>query len=268
MIGDQRHSELARRRTVDRVVVSLANARGHLPMDALLQMKLDGITFDHLASVYEEYTGKIAVENLRPSWLIFSEGFRKSRTMAMSKRTIDVVASAIGLTIGAPIMGAVAAAIALTSPGPVLFTQTRVGRNGRPFTLFKFRSMRQNAESGTGAVWARRNDTRVTPLGRFLRSTGLDELPQLWNVLAARPRQSPARASRIRGQPGQGDRSTDSGVVKPGLTGWAQVSRMARASKTRRRSYSATSSTSRTCRSGLTCSSHSRRFRPLSCRGT
>src|SRR5262249_45624707 len=152
-------------------------------MDRLLEMKLGGVRFDHLASVYEECTGKIAVENLRPSWLIFSDGFRKSRVLETAKRTLDIVAASVGLILSAPIMAVVAAAIRLTSPGPAMYHQRRVGLHGRIFTLHKFRSMRQDAEAKTGAVWATEGDTRVTPLGRFLRKTRLDELPQFWNVL-------------------------------------------------------------------------------------
>nr|MBA3296638.1 exopolysaccharide biosynthesis polyprenyl glycosylphosphotransferase [Acidobacteriota bacterium] len=174
---------IVRARRVDRVVVSLADARGKLPMDKLLEMKLDGVTFDHLASVYEEYTGKIAVENLRPSWLIFSSGFRKSRAASAAKRLVDVVGAAVALVLAAPIMLLVMLALKAVSRGPVLYRQDRVGLLGRVFTIHKFRSMREDAEQGTGAVWATAKDTRVTPLGRVLRRTRMDELPQLWNVL-------------------------------------------------------------------------------------
>ena len=159
-------------RKVDRVVVSLADARGKLPMDALLHMKLtSGVQFDHLASVYEEYTGKIAVENLRPSWLIFSQGFRKTRLLAAGKRSVDILVSLAGLIVALPIMLVVAAAVRMTSSGPALYTQQRVGRNGRLFTIHKFRSMRADAEKGTGAVWSTAGDPRVTPVGRLLRRT-------------------------------------------------------------------------------------------------
>src|SRR4029453_15492849 len=109
---------------------SLSDARGRLPMDKLLEMKLDGVSFEHLASVYEKYTGKIAVENLRPSWLIFSPGFKKSRFQQFAKRACDWFMALVGLIVAAPIMLAVGAAVRLTSRGPVLYSQQRVGQHG------------------------------------------------------------------------------------------------------------------------------------------
>ena len=136
---------------VDRVVVSLADARGKLPMDRLLQMKLDsGVLFDHLPTVYEEFTGKIAIENLRPSWLIFSEGFRKTRVLLATKRALDIVCALAGLILASPLLAITAALVKLTSPGPALYHQKRVGLHGREFTVHKFRSMQQDAEAGTG----------------------------------------------------------------------------------------------------------------------
>ena len=176
---------IVRARGVDRVVVSLADARGKLPMDKLLEMKLDGVRFDHLASVYEEYTGKIAVENLRPSWLIFSAGFSKSRLLRdrqAAARRRRLRRSGWSLAVAADGCSS-ALAVKLTSRGPVLYHQQRVGQHGRVFTVHKFRSMRQDAEAATGAVWARSRRPARHAVGGFLRRTRLDELPQLWNVL-------------------------------------------------------------------------------------
>ena len=218
---------IVRALNVDRVVVSLADARGTLPVDKLLEMKLEGVSFDHLASVYEEYTGKIAVENLRPSWLIFSDGFRKSRFLGTVKRVMDIACASLGLVLAAPLMAIAAIATRLTSPGPVLYHQSRVGKNGHLFTVHKFRSMRVDAEVATGPVWASKDgDPRVTPIGAFLRRSRLDEIPQLWNVLKGdmsfvgprpeRPEFVDELTKQIRFY---GQRH----IVRPGITGWAQV---------------------------------------------
>jgi sugar transferase (PEP-CTERM system associated) len=220
-------ADIVRQRRVHRVVVNLADARGRLPMNVLLDLRLRGIAVDHLASVYERYTGKIVLENLRPSWFMFSSGFRHTRALAATKRLLDIAIGVTGLVLTAPLMMVVAAAVKLTSPGPVIYSQRRVGQNGRIFIIRKFRSMRVDAEAESGAVWATAHDRRLTPIGGLLRCTRLDELPQLWNVLmddmslvGPRPERPEFVGHLARDIEFYGQRH----VVKPGLTGWAQIS--------------------------------------------
>ena len=217
--------QLALQHGVTRVVVAALDYRGRLSMDALLECKTRGIRVQEGSSYYEQITGKIMVEGLRKSWLIFSDGFVVSRGALIAKRLLDLVVAAAGLVLAAPLMLLVALAVRLDSPGPVFFRQARVGRGGREFTLWKFRSMKTDAEAG-GAQWAVEDDPRVTRVGRFIRKTRLDELPQLWNVLVGdmslvgpRPERRlfvdqlqevcPYYEQRL--------------GVRPGLTGWAQV---------------------------------------------
>jgi sugar transferase (PEP-CTERM system associated) len=210
---------------VDRLIVGMSNRRGRLPVRALLRTKLQGIRVEDIHTVYERLTGKLLVEDLRPSWLIFSDDYCASRWTRRSKRAFDIALALVGLVVATPFVLLTALAVWLESGSPVLYRQERVGENGRLFTLNKFRSMRQDAEQGT-PVWARAEDDRVTRVGRLIRHTRLDELPQLWNVLRGDmsfvgPR--PERSFFVDQLAEQIPLYEQRHAVKPGLTGWAQV---------------------------------------------
>jgi sugar transferase (PEP-CTERM system associated) len=226
VIGTTRQCrELAVAHGVSRVVVASMDYRGRLSMDSLLECKTSGIRVQEASSYYEQLTGKIMVEGLRKSWLIFSDGFVVARGTLFAKRLLDIVAATVGLVLALPLMVLVALAVRLDSRGPIFFRQDRVGRGGREFTLWKFRSMRTDAEAH-GAQWAVTGDPRITRVGRFIRKTRLDELPQLWNVLAGdmslvgpRPERRMFVDQLIEQSPFYEQRL----VVRPGLTGWAQI---------------------------------------------
>jgi len=210
----------------DLVLVALPDMRKALPADDLLECRLRGIGVEEWPSFYEKQTGKILVTDLRPSWLIFCDGFVNTYRTQAIKRAIDIILALVGLALTLPVMVVVALLIKLDSVGAILFRQERVGQHGKIFILNKFRSMRANAERASGPVWASVRDPRITRVGRFLRKTRLDELPQLFNVLLGdmsfigprpeRPdflrvlqRRIPFYAGRL--------------AVKPGITGWAQI---------------------------------------------
>jgi sugar transferase (PEP-CTERM system associated) len=213
---------------VDEIVVGPDDRRGTLPVDALLECKQHGMAVTELAEFFEREAGKIKMDLTNPSWLVFSEGFNISPVRRTVKRAFDVSMATLVLLFGWPFMLLTALAIRLESGrnAPILYRQQRVGENGKSFPVIKFRSMRTDAECDGVARWATKNDDRVTRVGRFIRKTRLDELPQLWNVLRGdmsiigprpeRPQFVDDFNTRIRYY-------SLRHCVKPGLTGWAQL---------------------------------------------
>jgi sugar transferase (PEP-CTERM system associated) len=211
---------------VDRIVVGLQDRRGKLPIKELLDFKTRGIAIEDATTFYERVAGKIPIENLKPSWLVFNSGFGVSKSMLAKKRIFSILFSFFLLLALSPLLVLVMIAIKLESRGPVFYRQERVGQDGRGFILYKFRSMREDAEKDTGPVWAREGDDRVTRVGRILRRTRIDELPQFYNVLRGDmslvgPR--PERPVFVEQLSEEIPYYPLRHVVKPGITGWAQI---------------------------------------------
>jgi len=217
--------EIVAREKIDRVVLSLKERRGSTPVRELLNLKLAGIRIEDVHNCFERLSGRITLEHLSPSWLILSDGFKKSFILLAAKRTMDILISSIILLLVSPLLPVIALAIYLESGLPIFFRQTRVGYRGREFQLLKFRSMVQDAEKD-GPQWASLQDSRITRVGRILRKTRLDEIPQLFNVfrgemslVGPRPERPVFCETLSEKIPFFNLRHS----VRPGLTGWAQV---------------------------------------------
>lgn len=225
---DQHLFDIVERMAVDEIVVAVDDRRKGLPVNELIDCKMKGVEILDLLSFYEKEENVIKIDQLHPSWIFFSSGFYSSLWMVYFKRMTDIVASLSLLMLFSPIMLLIIVISLIASVGrdPVFYRQVRVGQNCKLFTIYKFRSMRVNAESETGPRWAAVNDHRITRLGSFLRKTRLDELPQLFNVIRGEmslvgPR--PERPEFVRALSQQLPYYNERHRLKPGLTGWAQL---------------------------------------------
>jgi sugar transferase (PEP-CTERM system associated) len=213
------------RPAIDRVIVAIEDRRGELPLRELLKLRFDGVVIEEAGTLLERLTGKLYLDGLRPSSFIYSEGFRVRPSQQIARRLVSTLTATVGLLLFLPFFPFVVLLVRLSSPGPIFFRQTRVGLGGRNFTVYKFRTMRTDAEV-SGAKWATKDDPRATRVGLFMRKTRLDEVPQLWNVLRGdmgfvgprpeRPEFVPWLSEQI---PYYDLRH----MIRPGLTGWSQV---------------------------------------------
>jgi len=209
-----------------RIIVAMGDRRGKLPVDALLSLKCRGLKVQDGVEVYEAITGKVPTDSIRLGWLLFSPGCHSSRFHKAYKRAASILVSIAGLALTLPLLPFIVLAIKLTSAGPVFYRQKRVGCDGVIFNCYKFRTMRADAEADTGATWALDDDPRITRVGKFLRMSRLDEIPQLWNVLKGdmslvgpRPERPEFTELLSREIPYYQLRHT----IRPGITGWAQI---------------------------------------------
>ncbi|PYS23664.1 MAG: capsular biosynthesis protein CpsE [Acidobacteria bacterium] len=217
---------LVKKENIDRLVVAISDRRGQFPTQELLRLSLSGdVSIEESASFYERLTGRVLLDMIRPSWLIFSSRGRRVRTNEVIRIVIHRAVALIGAILSLPIATITAILIKIDSRGPVLYKQERVGKNGRTFTLMKFRSMRTDAEKN-GPVWASNGDDRMTRVGRVIRKIRVDEIPQFWNILRGDmnfvgPR--PERPHFVSQLAQEIEYYEQRHLIAPGLTGWAQI---------------------------------------------
>jgi exopolysaccharide biosynthesis polyprenyl glycosylphosphotransferase len=221
-------SEVVARLPVQRIIVAMNDRRSKLPVQELLALKTSGIMIQEGSDFYEITTGKLPIDTLRLSWLIFSPGFQVSKLMLIYKRLFSLILAGVALVVLLPLMALVALAIWIDTRGSVIFRQPRIGKDGLPFTVYKFRTMHEGADLGGDPLPVQENDARITRVGQWLRRFRLDETPQLFNILLGHmyfvgprpfvPNQELELARQI-------PLYTQRWTVKPGATGWAQVQR-------------------------------------------
>lgn len=218
--------EVVRRENIDRIVVAMGERRGQLPTSELLQLSLTGkVNIEEGASFYERVTGRVSLNMIRPSWLIFSSRGRQARISGIARNIVHRIVAMIGGLLSIPFAIVTAILIKIESPGPIFYKQERVGKNGQPFILMKFRSMRVDAEKA-GPVWASKDDDRTTRVGKIIRKIRIDEIPQFWNIfrgemdfVGPRPERQHFVSQLAQEIPYYEQRH----LIAPGLTGWAQI---------------------------------------------